>query len=208
MGRRVIALHLGFMVLLVIAFFLDAQVAAWLSGHTTPAVFEAARLVSRYGAWHWLMLPLLVMAVWAWSTRRRSLLRLVVIAATISSIAGLSADLLRASLGRARPNASAPAGWYGPTHFGNSHYASFPSGHVAAVTGLTAAFLLARRRIGLALLLLVGLIAAARLTVRAHYFSDVIASIWLSIAITRAWFRRFEWRTPSATADPNWSSKT
>ena len=76
---------------------------------------------------------------------------------------------------------------------------SFPSGHVAGSTlfyGILAAFLIANARSGarratiaILALLLVALVAASRMYLGAHYFSDVVAAFvesvaWLALCVT------------------------
>ncbi len=190
MGRaRLIAVWVGLAVLLALSFWADAPVQAFVESHRTPESLAVARAVSCFGAWPWLMVASLAAAFAAWRMGRYSAVRFIVVMMVVSSLAGLLADGLRATLGRARPSAPVISGWYGPAHFGDSRYAAFPSGHVAAATGLIAPLLLLRRRMGLVLLALPLLIAAARIGTNAHHFSDTVGGACIGLLIGRGWQR-------------------
>lgn len=72
--------------------------------------------------------------------------------------------------------------------------ASFPSDHVAALSAITAALLLRRRRIGWAVLAVTVLVAVARVMVGVHYPTDVLggaavgvlAALALTIPVARS----------------------
>lgn len=112
--------------------------------------------------------------------------------------------LVKLIVGRARPELFAELGAYSLTPFAHDNlYASFPSGHSAAVGAFFGAFSMLVPR--LRPLFLVGALAigVSRVIVGAHYPSDVAAGLllglWTAIAIAfvfarRNWLFRFDAR--------------
>ena len=93
----------------------------------------------------------------------------------------------------------------GPTM--QEKYHSFASGHTAATSAFFVALILARRRIGLALLPIPALIAFSRLYLNAHYLSDVVCAAFLGIGcailawrLIRRWEVKARGSAPSAPA--------
>jgi membrane-associated phospholipid phosphatase len=133
---------------------------------------------------------LLVVARRAPRRRRAALLRpaanLMFVFAAIA-LSGLTVDLIKVVVGRARPYLwrdggiyeFAPPGW-------SALYQSFPSGHSATLfaAALATGLLLPRWR--WPLLGLAGLLALTRLAVGAHYPSDLLAGAAVAIAVTLA----------------------
>ena len=177
--------------LLGVSFFLDDAVLAFMKTHTTPAVLAFGRFGSHYGQWNWLMVPCIVAGIVAWVKRDTEWLRVLCVMVIVSILAGgIGANVLRATTGRTRPNASPSIaqGWYGPRANGQwvvikSEYNSFPSAHAAASMGLIFPLLLLRKRIGWLLLPVPIMIAAARICVGAHHLSDVVSGALLAIII-------------------------
>jgi undecaprenyl-diphosphatase len=99
-----------------------------------------------------------------------------------SAIAGLSSQVLKRTFTRARPSQTDnPDLWFQ----GGSHY-SFPSGEVTAVSAIVTPFVLEYRHdepAVYALELLPIYDAVARVKVRGHWQSDVLASLALGTAI-------------------------
>jgi undecaprenyl-diphosphatase len=129
-----------------------------------------------------------------------------------ASVAGLLADTTRGLSGRTRPNSGLEAGWFGPRHesrwvLGDARYHSFPSGHTATATGLVTSILIARRRLGFILLPLPLTVAAARICVGAHYFSDTVAGAALGAATALA-LARYSSKVPIARNPSPLSSNT
>lgn len=177
-----------------VSFFLDAPVEAWVKAHGDPAWERAAKAVSRYGAWPWLMAFALVGLVIAARRRKGEWIGILIAMMLASSIAGLSADGIRGITGRTRPYATVPQGWYGMYHdakwlVGRHAYNAFPSGHTAAATAFAAALWLARRKWGALLLGGAAIIAGSRIYLGNHHFSDVIAGAMLG-ALVAGWVSR------------------
>lgn len=184
-----------------VSFFLDAPVERWVAAHPNPVLENAARLASRFGAWPWLMLGCGICLVIARLLRRDDWARLIIVMMIACSIAGLSADILRGITGRTRPDALGivAQGWHG-IHDGSQWlvgqraYNSFPSGHTSAAFALAVTLFLSRKWPGLALLMLATCIAASRIVLAAHHFSDVVAGAILgagiAILVWRVWMKK------------------
>ena len=193
---KAVALWLFVAVLLGVSFFLDDAVLAFMKTHSTPAVIAFGRFGSRYGQWNWLMVPCIVAGIVAWLRRDTAWLRILCVMVIVSILAGLGANVVRATTGRTRPNAPAAVeqGWHGPRANGQwvmikSEYNAFPSAHAAASMGLIFPLLLLRKRIGWLLMPVAILIGAARICVGAHHLSDVVAGallgIFVAVCVTR-----------------------
>ena len=96
-----------------------------------------------------------------------------------ASLAGIEVNVVRFTAGRARPNAKAPAGWYGP-HF-DQQYASFPSAHSATAFGTASALAVAMPPVGIPLLAVADGVAWSRLALGRHYPSDVWVGSWVGL---------------------------
>jgi membrane-associated phospholipid phosphatase len=146
----------------------------------------------------------------AHTARRLSLYFLVTIGATSALV-----HLFKLIVGRARPELFSELGAYSLTPFAYDNlYASFPSGHSAAVGAFFGAFSMLAPR--LRPLFLVGalMIGASRVIVGAHYPSDVAAGLllglWTAIATAfvfarKDWLFRFDgkgWPLPKALLPP------
>jgi membrane-associated phospholipid phosphatase len=182
---------------------IDARLANWLHAHATAGMTHAMLAVSTLHDVLSMSVMTIVLAVFfAWGRRRYWLLALAV------AVPGgmLLNTVLKNVFERARPHFVDPIVTLGSY--------SFPSGHVAGSTlfyGILAAFLIAHthsgiRRAAIVILavLLVALVAASRMYLGAHYFSDVVAAFfesvaWLALCITGVGIysgRRAEQRTP------------
>jgi membrane-associated phospholipid phosphatase len=170
---------------IILAFALDTAVTSTccLAVHG-GGVWDAARRLSQYGDWPPILLAgLLLVAGLAmacqWATAR--LLLLVLVAGLLT---GLGSTLIRCTVGRTRPGASAPQGFYGLRHdshwtLGKYEFSSFPSGHTAVWAGLAGAAWFRQRRWAVALLAAGAAVAWSRLALGCHHFSDVTASfVW------------------------------
>ena len=143
-------------------------------------------------------------ARWRKLPKLETLFKAMICAAILS---GVCANVCRCVTGRARPNAQAEAGWYGPGKgigFREAHqFQAFPSAHTAVVAGFLAPVVIAssRRRsgfraIGLGALGCVGiaLMAWARVWLGAHHLSDVLAAVILGASVAVALCRNPEQR--------------
>jgi membrane-associated phospholipid phosphatase len=101
---------------------------------------------------------------------------------TAGLLTGLGSTIIRTTVGRTRPTATAPQGFYGLRYhsqwiMGQYDFASFPSGHTATWAGLAGAAWFYRRRWGVAFLAAGLAVAWSRMALGCHHFSDVTASV-------------------------------
>lgn len=114
-----------------------------------------------------------------------------------SSIAGLTATILRTLIGRARPNNHAvPQGVYGVWHdghwiIGQAAFSSLPSGHAATAAGVAAAAWLVNRAWGMAGAVYALAVMWSRIALECHHLSDVTASFFLAVGIALLLRARF-----------------
>ena len=140
------------------------------------------------------------------TARRLSLYFLVTIGATSALV-----HLFKLIVGRARPELFSELGAYSLTPFAYDNlYASFPSGHSAAVGSFFGAFSMLAPRLRPLFLIGALMIGASRVIVGAHYPSDVAAGLllglWTAIATAfvfarKDWLFRFDgkgWPLPKA----------
>jgi membrane-associated phospholipid phosphatase len=224
--RRLIAgLVVALAFCVVSYFFFDRPVALWFKANLAGEWLRFFKAVTDLGlGGAWLIPSGIGMIVFRWrqvasrDAARAALWRMRANASTLLFVSvaasGLFVDLLKALIGRLRPNELFAHGDYGfaPLSIDWS-MTSFPSGHgqtaFAAMTVLAAIW--PRGRI--AFLALATLIAASRVIVSVHYLSDVIMGAYFGAAGTillvrlfraRGWEIRDETRdgpaaTPSST---------
>lgn len=158
--------------LLAAGFYLDAPAQAWVLRHHNPVVANFMERVSWWGDWPAHIVAALIGAVIAYALGSRRWIMICAAMVIACALAGGMNRVVKIASGRARPTVTQDAGWNGP-RFG-SKYNSFPSGHTAATTAFFGTLILARRRVGLALLPIPLLIALARVYLNAHHLSDVV----------------------------------
>ena len=167
------------MIAIAAAFHFDAPARHWVEAHSNRTVKKVMRTVSRFGDWpEHVGAALLLVAIAAWRGNKRWVhVGLTMIVAC--ALAGLTARGVKIATGRARPSVKLELGWNGPRL--SSKYNSFPSGHTAATTAFFGVLFFANRRLALCLLPIPLLIAASRMFVAAHFFSDVVCAAVLGI---------------------------
>lgn len=142
--------------------------------------------MSQLGEW-WVIGPLgLASALIAGFWRRKDLARGILVVACTALLSGGTATVLLTMIGRTRPNADSPQGFYGMRYqgkwiFGRYQYASFPSGHSATAVGLVAAVSLLDRKAVLLGVPYATLVCWSRIAQGSHHFSDVIAATCLGV---------------------------
>lgn len=159
----------------------DLQWANWLHAHSTPVLTQVMLVVSALHNMLSMSVLTIALAIFLkWRRERDWLLGLV-----LALPGGMAINtLFKFVFERARPHFIDPI-------VSLTSY-SFPSGHVAASTlfyGFVAAFLISHthllvRRIaaGIGALVMVALVAASRMYLGAHFFSDVLAAFFASSA--------------------------
>jgi membrane-associated phospholipid phosphatase len=144
------------------------------------------------------------------TARRLSLYFLVTIGAASALV-----HLVKLVVGRARPELFSELGAYSLTPFTYDHlYASFPSGHSAAVGSFFGAFSMLAPRLRPLFLIGALMIGVSRVIVGAHYPSDVAAGLllglWTAIVVAflfarKEWLFRFDekgWPLPKSLLPP------
>ncbi len=160
---------------------MDLAWAKWLHAHGTPALTDVMLAVSTLHGMLSLTIATILLAMFlTWRRQRDWLLGLLW---ALPGGMALNA-LLKSVFARARPH------FIDPIVILTSY--SFPSGHVAGSTlfyGFVAAWLISRTHsvaryisIVLSALLMVTLVALSRMYLGAHFFSDVLAAFFESLA--------------------------
>jgi membrane-associated phospholipid phosphatase len=165
---------LGAAVLLVVSFYLDPGVQAWMTNHHDLGARSVMQAVSRYGDWpEHILLGLMLVGIAYWRGKKRWV-RIFAAMILACALAGVSARAVKITAGRSRPNVQTEAGWNGPRL--SARYNAFPSGHTAASTAFFATLAFASWRIGLGFLAIPLLVAFSRMYVAAHFLSDVVCA--------------------------------
>jgi membrane-associated phospholipid phosphatase len=162
-----------------IAFYFDDAVWNFIRQHQSRGLYHFMRNVSRFGDWpsHVILGLLLLGSAWICGSRKWSRVFLAMLIAM--ALAGVAGNVIKRTVPRPRPSVHTEIRWGGP-HF-STKYHSFPSGHVGASTAFFGVLLVARRRVGVACLLIPILIGFSRMYIGAHYLSDVVCAAILGI---------------------------
>jgi membrane-associated phospholipid phosphatase len=164
-------LALALAVLLVDPFPGDASARLWVLGFGSPGVLQVARLINYLGSWQ-VLLPLTLGLFVAFPrARRRWWIWLGLMIA-----APAAEGLLKILIGRARPEEASMG---------------FPSGHATAAAAFFGAVIYlaaslsprARSIVRATSLVLIALVALARIILRAHWPVDTLAGIALGLSL-------------------------
>ncbi len=153
----------------------------WCRGHRHSAR-QIAWFLGTWGDYPTYNVPL-ALAIWLYGvgTKSSAWRRVAVICFLGATLAGLFDDFFRLTLGRPRPDARMPDGFYGLTHAFRGGYQSFPSGHAASVFGAAAALLVTDLPLGLLTTAFALGVVWARLELDRHYPSDVVVGACIGI---------------------------
>ncbi len=166
-------------VLLAAGFYFDTSAQALISRHQNAGLKHFMERVSWWGDWPPHIIAALLVAAIAYACGSRRWIMICAAMVIACALAGGVNRVVKIASGRARPTVTQDAGWNGP-RFG-SKYNSFPSGHTAATTAFFGTLILARRRLGVALLPIPLLIAYSRIYLNAHHLSDVVAGAMVGL---------------------------
>jgi len=135
---------------------------------------EAAWYFSTWGDYLTYNVPL-ALAIWLYgvATKSSAWRRAAVICFLGATLAGLFNDCFRLTLGRPRPDAHMPDGFYGITYAFRGGFQSFPSGHAASVLGTACALLVTELPLGVITTVFALAVVWARMELERHYPSDV-----------------------------------
>jgi membrane-associated phospholipid phosphatase len=171
------------------ALLLDGPVDAAMLVQSHGALRMFAQWLTKVGEWWSVGLAGLAIALFFFFRGRFKTARETLFATLAGLATGFTAALLRSLIGRARPNAQAPQGFYGLWHnshwiFGQYQFSSFPSGHAATLVGLAAAAWMVNRWAGVGTGLFALMVSWSRVAQSSHHFSDIIAAailgLWLA----------------------------
>jgi len=152
------------------------------SGEQENAAQRIAYFLGTWGDYLTYNLPLAI-AIWlygAWS-KSSAWRRIAIVCFLGASLAGLFDDCFRLTLGRPRPDAQMPDGFYGIAHAFRGGFQSFPSGHAASVFGTAASLLVVDLPLGLITTVYALAVVWARVELYRHYPSDVIVGSIIGI---------------------------
>ena len=159
---------------IAVSFHFDDTVRDFMMHHQNPAMRNFMRYVSLLGDWPLHAAVGLVLLGLAWRRGSKEWTRIFLAMLLAMMLAGVAGTVIKRTVPRARPSVQTDIRWGGPGF--SSKYQSFPSGHVGASTAFFGVLLMARRRIGLACLLIPILIGLSRMYIGAHYLSDVVCA--------------------------------
>ncbi len=144
--------------------------------------------------------------IWIYGLRTKSSTwrRIAVTCFLGATLAGLFDDCFRLTLGRPRPDAHVPDGFYGLACAFQSRYQSFPSGHAAAVFGTAISLLFVCRPLGIVTTIYALAVVWARMELNRHYPSDVAVGsvIGIYFGIMVGWAARPRRRKASIHSGP------
>ncbi len=132
----------------------------------------------------------LILFLW-WRKRGQKILECKALYVFLANIiAGISVWLLKIPCGRLRPKMLFEHQQYGFKGWGLHYaYVSFPSGHSITIFATATALALLIPRFRLSLFILATLVALSRITLTAHYLSDVLIGSWLGVLISFTLYR-------------------
>jgi membrane-associated phospholipid phosphatase len=164
-----------------LAFLVDEPLTRVLTLSAASSWQEPANYASRLGEGWVVGLVGVIISAALFKRRHFDAGRAAFLIALTGLITGLGATALRTFVGRTRPDASVPQGFYGVWHnahwiMGRYEFSSFPSGHTATAVGVAVAFWLLYPRLGRFFFLYAALVGWSRIAMGCHHFSDVIAA--------------------------------
>ncbi len=143
---------------------------------------EIAWYLSTWGDYLTYNVPF-ALAVWLYgvATKSSAWRRAAIIYFLGATLAGLFDDFFRLTLGRPRPDAMKPDGFYGIAYAMRGGFQSFPSGHAASVFGAAVALLVTEFPLGLVTTVFAIGVVWARMELDRHYPSDVVVGSVIGI---------------------------
>ncbi len=158
----------------------DADWLALLQGRESTMSYQIARGLEFWGDFAQFNL-MLTGAAWAAAALWKSafLKRLAACLFLSATLAGLSAQALKRTFGRPRPNANLVDEFRGP-RLGNKYH-SFPSGHTSASFGSATVLLIVCPPVGIPAMVFAGAVGWSRINQRKHYPADVFMGAVLGI---------------------------
>jgi membrane-associated phospholipid phosphatase len=171
-----------------LAWPLDQRVDTALDATRHPALHQIAWWCSKLGeGWVPAVAGFLLAALFVLLNRPGVAAKVFFVLLTCE-ITGLAGLILRVLIGRTRPLAHDPQGFYGLWHnghwiIGKYEFSAFPSGHAATAVGLAAAVWLVHRGWGAIAVVYALAVMWSRIALQCHHLSDVVASAMLAIPL-------------------------
>jgi membrane-associated phospholipid phosphatase len=194
--RRQTRLLLLFATLLfcAISFFLFDQPVAFYFHRLDAGLWHSVwKGITRAGQSEWYLVGGLLLFAGLRRRNRRISSTGFLLFSTVA-VSGLTADVLKFILGRARPKLFLQQGIYGFDLFGwhlEHAWQSFPSGHSATALSAALSLSLLFPRFRPAFIAAAMLIAASRVVLCQHYLSDVVAGSALGVATFALLYQRY-----------------
>jgi membrane-associated phospholipid phosphatase len=164
--------------------WVDRPLALFLKAHADTGLIRAAATVTDLGkAWGWLIASATIFLLARFVWRRALLTAQAGFVFTCVAVSGLTADAIKAVLGRARPKLLFLDGEYGFSFWRlGADVTSFPSGHATSAMALALSLAMVLPKFRYPLIGLGVLLAFSRVLTAAHYLSDVVAASALAAA--------------------------
>ena len=174
--------------MIALAWLFDNRVDAALDVTHKPYWHDVAWWCSKLGE-GWVPAVAGIILVVVYLLRQRPVVAAkIFFAALTCELTGLAGLILRILMGRTRPLAHAPQGFYGVWHdghwiIGKYEFSAFPSGHAPTAVGLAAAAWLIHRGWGAVAAIYALAVMWSRIALQCHHLSDVVASAVLAIPL-------------------------
>ncbi len=170
--------------------YIDKPLAYYFHDHDS----EWERFISSLsflGKSHWYMVPSILLYFLFRHLHKSRYAQMALYVFVTNIAAGIAVWLLKIPFGRMRPKLLFANGDYGFAGLGIHYaYVSFPSGHSATVFTTATALALLFPRLSIPLFLFAATVAFSRVTVGAHYFSDVVMGSYLGIIVAVVLYRK------------------
>lgn len=173
--------------------FWDKQILAGIRDGGRGNIHETARFISFWGDFVPYSLPLAIL-IWLIGRLLAKLNWQVIGMCCLlaSATAGIGANIFRLTVGRPRPAANLPDGFYGLQR--KSHFHGFPSGHSATAFGTGTSLLAPAPALGIPLTIYGASVGWSRMELNRHHLTDVLVGGFLG-SVAGVLFGLVAWRT-------------
>lgn len=158
----------------------DAQAVQAVSSAGCEQIQRLARQISYWGDYPTgIALICTMMFTVGWIIRRRSWRQAALAVLLAATVAGATANCLRLTLGRPRPAAELPDGFYGLQRKAKFH--GFPSGHAATAFGAAGALAIVFPPAAIPALGAAASVGWSRIKLRRHYPTDILVGGFIGL---------------------------